>query len=345
MMQAGTSTRLLVVIAACVIIIAGMREASAIIVPFLLSVFIAIISAPPLFWLQNRGLPRSLALLVVIAGILLAGSGLIALAGSSVDAFSQALPDYQQRLKAETSALFSWLTQRGLNIDQELRSHIDPAQLMGLAGNLLNGLGNMLANAFLIFLTVIFILMEASDFPAKLKAAVDDPQSSMARFNTIAGNINHYLAIKTWASLATGLIIGIWLAILGVDFPVLWGALAFLLNYVPNIGAIIAAIPAVLVALVQLGTGTALWAALAYLVVNNVIGNIIEPRFMGKRLDLSTLVVFLSLVFWGWVLGPVGMFLSVPLTMTAKIALEANESTHWLSIFLGNSSSSARSSN
>ncbi len=143
------------------------------------------------------------------------------------------------------------------------------------------------------------------------------------------------MVIKTLVSLATGIAIAIWLGVLGVDYAMLWGLLAFLLNYVPNIGSIIAAIPAVLLALVQLGVGSALLAALGFLVVNAAIGNVIEPRFMGRGLGLSTLVVFLSLVFWGWVLGPVGMLLSVPLTMTVKIALESNEDTRWIAILLG----------
>jgi predicted PurR-regulated permease PerM len=124
------------------------------------------------------------------------------------------------------------------------------------------------------------------------------------------------------------------LAIIGVDFPILWGLLAFLLNYIPSIGSIIAAIPAVLLALIQLGIGEALFAGLGYLVVNFVMGNIIEPRFMGSSLGISTLVVFLSLVFWGWVFGPIGMLLSVPLTMSIKIALDSKENTLWLSTLL-----------
>jgi len=123
--------------------------------------------------------------------------------------------------------------------------------------------------------------------------------------------------------------------VVGVDYPVLWGVIAFFLNFVPNIGSIIAAIPALLLALVQLGPGGTAWAALGYLLANNLVGNVIEPRFMGKGLGLSSLVVFLSLVFWGWVLGTVGMFLSVPLTMTIKIALDSNDDTRWLAILLG----------
>jgi predicted PurR-regulated permease PerM len=144
-----------------------------------------------------------------------------------------------------------------------------------------------------------------------------------------------YLAIKSVASLGTGALSAIWLAILGVDYPLLWGLFAFLLNYVPNIGSIIAAVPTVLFTFVQLGPASAAWAALAYTVVNVTVGSIIEPRFMGRGLGLSTLVVFVSLVFWGWILGPVGMFLSVPLTMTAKIALDSDDGTRWMAVLLG----------
>jgi predicted PurR-regulated permease PerM len=143
------------------------------------------------------------------------------------------------------------------------------------------------------------------------------------------------MGIKTWTSMLTGVLVSLWLWLLGVDHAQLWGVMAFLLNYVPNIGSFIAAVPAVLLALVQLGPGSALLAALGYLVVNIIIGNVIEPRFMGKGLGLSTLVVFLSLVFWGWVLGPVGMLLSVPLTITVKLALDSKPETRWLGVLLG----------
>jgi predicted PurR-regulated permease PerM len=157
----------------------------------------------------------------------------------------------------------------------------------------------------------------------------------MKSFDNFTGTINRYMVIKTWMSLGTGVLVTIWLAILRVDYPVLWGLLAFMFNYVPNIGSIIAAVPAILLAFIQLGTTTAILAALGYIAFNVIIGNVIEPRFMGRGLGLSTLVVFLSLIFWGWVLGPVGMVLSIPLTMTMKIGLSSKEETRWISTLLG----------
>jgi len=199
----------------------------------------------------------------------------------------------------------------------------------------LSSVGGLFANTFLILLTVIFMLLEASSLPGKLRAMLDDPEGSFGQLERVVDDIKRYMAIKAATSLLTGVAVALWLWAVGVDFPILWGTLAFFLNFVPNIGSFIAAVPAVLLAWIQLGTPGAVWSLIGYLVVNNLVGNFIEPRFMGRGLGLSSLVVFLSLVFWGWVLGAVGMFLSVPLTMTVKIALDAREETRWIAILLG----------
>ena len=187
----------------------------------------------------------------------------------------------------------------------------------------------------LIFLIILFTLGELGSFPVKANAILKGSGESISYFSTIVQNIRHYLWIKTLICLATGILIYIALMIIGVDYPLLWALIAALMNYIPNIGSIIAAAPAVLMALVQFGLGGALWTLGSFLAVNNILGNFIEPRIMGKGLGLSTLVVFLSLLFWGFILGTVGMFLSVPLTMTIKIILEQNESTRWIAILLG----------
>ena len=331
-----SSATFLVTSAAFVILVAGLREAQPILVPFLLSAFIAIIAMPPLVFLQHRGIPKGVALTLVIGSVVGGGMLMGALVGSAVDDFSAQLPTYQTKLEAQTVNLLNWLAGMGIEISKEaINNLLDPAKAMKMAAQGLNTLGGLLTNAFLILLTVIFILLEASSFPTKLHLIFDDPTRSFKQLERFTDNIKRYMAIKTGTSLFTGAVITIWLWLIGVDYPVLWGTLAFLLNYVPNIGSIIAAIPALLLALVQLGPGAVLWSAIGYLVVNNLVGNVIEPRFMGRGLGLSTLVVFLSLVFWGWILGPVGMFLSVPLTMTLKIALDSSEETRWMAILLG----------
>jgi len=192
-----------------------------------------------------------------------------------------------------------------------------------------------MSESFIIMLVTIFMLLEVKSFLYKASIIEKLHGNSLQYLDKIGVSIRHYLSIKTVISLLTGLFIWIWLWIVGVDYAVLWGLIAFLLNYIPNIGSIIAAAPTMLLALVQLGFGGMLWAGAGYLIVNLVMGNIVEPRVMGKGLGLSTLVVFLSLIVWGFVFGTVGMFLSVPLTMTIKVMLDQNKSTEWISILLG----------
>lgn len=334
----GLSQGLTFLIAATcfVVIVAGMKTAADLLVPFLLSVFIAIIFAPPLFWLRRKGVPGIMAIIFIIACIVGIGYGIAQLLGSSVADFTNSIPIYRKTLIAQSAGFQKWLARMGIVIDSEtLSNYLNPSTAMQMAAKTLTGLSGALTNAFLILLTVIFILLEAAGFPNKIRIALKSPEKSLAGFSRFMESVNRYMALKTIFSLLTGLIIFVWLTILGLDFAILWGLLAFLLNYIPNIGSILAAIPAVLLALVQLGPLNALLAAAGYLVVNIIIGTILEPRFMGGGLGLSTLVVFLSLVFWGWVLGPVGMLLSVPLTMIIKIALESHEESRWISVMLG----------
>lgn len=328
--------RSLIVSSALVIVVAGMKVAAPILVPFLLSVFISVIVAPPFFWLKSRKVPDVLAVLVVICLVIAIGLFVIAMVGTSVDDFQNQLPFYQDRLIEETQGLINWAKGKGMDVPGErVLEAFNPGVAMKMAAGMLSGLGGVMTNAFLILLTVVFILMEASSFPVKVRASVRNPEASIEKFESFLGTVQKYMAIKTWISLATGMVIVLWLSVLGVDYPLLWGLLAFLFNYVPNIGSIIASVPAVLLAFVQLGGTGAVLAGAGYVAVNIVMGNVVEPRVMGRGLGLSTLVVFLSLVFWGWLLGLVGMLLAVPLTMTVKIALESSAETRHIALLLG----------
>mgnify|MGYP000208592467 FL=1 len=326
----------LLILASFIIVVAGMKAASSILVPFFLAVFIAVICTPPLFWLQRKGVPKALALVLILVAILVVGLLFGALIGPSLNDFLRSLPDYQERLSTHITVLIGWLREKGINIPaKEVPRTLHPGWVMNLAGGIFSALSSVLTNGFLILLTVVFILLEVADFPKKLRAVLKNPERSLSTIEKFSQDAKRYLVIKTLISAAEGLVIWLWLLILGVDYPVLWGTLVFLLNYVPNIGSIIAALPAVLLALVQLGVGSALLTALGFVVANIVLGNLVEPKLMGKGLSLSTLVVFLSLVFWGWVLGPIGMILSVPMTSLIKIALESYEETRGLAIMLG----------
>ncbi len=324
-----------VLFAACVVVVIfGMQQAQAVLVPLLLAAFLAVLGIRPLYWLRDLGVPHFLATAVVAIGMVLAALVLFTFVGASINEFTEQIPTYQQRLEEALVAVFSRYGERFPTTTSEILEALQPGGVMRLTATLLTSLGTLFTNATLILFTVVFVLLEAHTFAPKLQAVSGRSDLSFESFARFTAGVQHYLYLKTLISLLTGALVAAWVAVMGLDFPLLWGLLAFLLNYVPTIGSIIAAVPAVLLAFIQLGLGSALVIGTGYLAINQVVGGLLEPRILGRGLGLSTLVVFLSLIFWGWVLGPVGMLLSVPLTMTLKIALESSDRTRWLATLL-----------
>jgi AI-2 transport protein TqsA len=332
----SSTLQMMVILASFVIVVAGMKSAESIVVPFLLSLFISIIALPPFLWLQKKRVPRGLALIIIIL-IFLTFIFLIGLLiGSSITDFTLKLPIYEEKLQNETQVLISWLVKKGyIESDFQIANVFKPGVILNIVGEVFNQLSNLFTNGFLILLTVIFMMLEVSSLPKKINEMFENPEASLARIKAVTQNINKYITLKTIMNLCNGLLVTIFLFFMGVDYYLLWGLLAFILNYIPTIGSFFALLPPALLALVQFGFVEAIVVAIGFIIINTLVGNIIEPRFMGKGLGLSTLVVFLSLIFWGWVLGPIGMLLSVPLTITIKIALDSSEETRWLSILLG----------
>lgn len=332
----STPARGLIVAAAFVVVLAGMQGAAPLLGPILLAAFIAVVATPLLRFLRRYGAPKWAALLVI--GFLLFDFGsLFALATTgAMEGFRDSLPSYQERLVLLSAELGDWLEGLGMpNSREAVPDILDPALAMALTRTFLSNIGGIFSTGLLVLFTVLFILLEAAGLPAKLKAAFNPTAETEARLQKMLSSINRYMVIKTLASLVTAGLIWVWLWYLGLDFAVLWALLAFLLNFVPFVGSLLMAAPAILLALVQTDIQTTLMVALGYLVVNTAIGSILEPRFMGKGLGISTLAVFLSLLFWGFVFGTVGVFLSVPLTMVLIIALDASPLTRPIAILLG----------
>ena len=215
-----------------------------------------------------------------------------------------------------------------------LRGYFNPQVLMRWLGTIAGTLGDFLTTMFIVVIVAIFILLEGSALPGKVRGLPVLSQDTWNRLEQIAADVRRYMFLKTVMSLLTGALVALWLLVLEVDFPILLGVLAFALNYIPAIGSIVAALPGILLAFVEFGLGTAVLVAGGYVVINVGVSNGIEPRYLGDGLGLSPLVVILSVLLWGWVLGPMGMLLSVPLTMSVKIALESDEGTRWLALLM-----------
>jgi len=334
--ESRTGYRALLTCASIVVVLWGLRWAAPILLPLLSAAFIAVICIPPMRRLERHGAPTWLALLLVLAAANVALMLVAAVIGRSVISFQANLGEYRARLDALVGDGIDWLNSLGADIQRaDLLEKFDTAAVMTFAGDTAQSLVAAAGDGALIGLTVIFILFEASGFRDKLRLALGNNGDNLDAFKVATQSVHDYLAVKTLISVVNGIGVAILTWAVGVDFPLLWGLLAFLFNYIPNIGAFIAGIPPVLLALLQLGPVHAVAVAAGFLVFELVLGNFIEPKLLGNRLGLSTLVVWISLIFWNWVWGPVGMLLSVPLTVIVKILLENSTDFRAAAVLLG----------
>jgi predicted PurR-regulated permease PerM len=325
----------LLTLASVVVVVAGLKLGAPLLVPFTAALFLAILSLPILTWLQQRRVPRGLAVTVAV----LINLGLLAFMGwlvsGSLARFVEAAPRYRTELEVLLERAVSWFEARGVPAARWVEEGLfDAASMVDLVGSTLRGVASLATDLLLVVTTMIFLLLEVAGFAPKLQAALGNRVQPIWRYARIRLEVQQYLVMKTLVSVVMGVLSGLGVAVIGLDFPLLWGLIAFFFNYIPNIGPVIAAIPALLLSLVQLGIpGTLLIAAL-FLFLHLVLGNILEPQLFGRRLGLSPLVVWISLIFWGWVWGPIGMLLSVPLTVIARIVFDNSPELRWIAILL-----------
>ncbi|MGF1469530.1 MAG: AI-2E family transporter [Sandaracinaceae bacterium] len=330
-MPLGGAARSLLTLAALVIVLAGLRAAAPIATPILLALLVAFVSSPAVFRLTRWGIHYGFAVSLVLLFELAVLGGLGSLLLSPIEELRRRLPTYQERFGQLASDTAAWLEAHGVAVDEaELAEIGDPAALLDLLGSTVASVGTVLTQGVLFLLIVAFTLFDASRLWKKLEDHYRDTRAGEHVLSRITDEVNRYLGVKSVTSGATGFFCGVWCEILGVDFAVLWGLLAFLLNYIPNVGAIVATIPPFLISLAMFGPGQAALVVLGFTVVNMVIGSVIEPRIMGQALGISPVVVILSMVVWGWVLGPVGALISVPLTMVLKMIMKNTEEWAWL---------------
>ena len=334
----SAGSRILFVIAAACIVVGGLKEARAFIIPFIFSLFLAVILSAPLGYLRRKGIPTWAALLILFIGMAGIGFATGTLVGGAANRFRSNMPEIKEKLIEEKKRIADKAESM---FGQDARlwvENFEVDQLVSMFQGVLLNMAKIPVAIFIIVIMVIFMLLEASHFLEKLHAISAESSKAVGNVHEITENVRRYLSIKTFTSGLTGLMIYVFVTILGIDYAVIFGLIAFLLNFVPNVGSVIASVPAILLALVNDGFELAVICAIGYVLVNCIISYVVEPRFMGRGLGLSVLVVFISLIFWAWVLGPVGMFLSAPLTMILKIILQGGEDTRWIAILMGSGS-------
>ena len=329
-------TRALIITACLVVILAGLKAAATLVVPFLLAAFLAIILAPPFAYMKRKGIPGAVALVVMIFGLAVLGVMAVTILRTSLDQFTAALPTYEANLRAQLDLVWQWLENQGIDAPKEfVADNLDPQLAMRYAGGIARALSGMLGKSLLIFIVVAFMLVEASGLHRKIHSMPGVSEKGIGALEKSFQDVRRYVTLKSVMSLLTGVLVMVWLWILEIDNALFMGLLAFFFNFVPTIGSFVAAIPGVILGFILLGPGMAAVTAVGYTVINVGVSNVIEPRFMGQGLGISPLVIVVSLIFWGWLLGPIGMLLSVPLTMAMKAGLESGDVTRPIAVLLG----------
>ena len=326
----------LISVACVIIILAGLKAASSVVVPFLLAIFIAATVSPLVLYIQKMGLPRSISFVIVTAIFV----GILAFFGdivfNAMRGFTAQLPELQAKFNEFNDALINKINSYDIIELDGNSANLDLNLLIEKSTAVLKKTGTLVSMSFFVFIMVAFMVFESKEIKEKIEYFSSKNEQAGIFARNFTTNLKKYLLIKTIASVATGILIGLLLWILGVPYAALWGISAFILNYIPTIGSFMAAIPTLFVTLSTMSMGVSAWVVGIYLFVNVLIGNIIEPRFMGKGLGLSTVVVLVSLLLWGFVFGIGGMFLAIPLTMTIQIALNSNPKTRFLAVLLSN---------
>lgn len=326
---------------ACIVVIAaGVREAAGVITPILAAAFISMIAILPLALLQGKlGVPRWLALLIVLALTICVVLGIGYYLSQSAATIKPLLPEYEKRLDELLLSLLDTLKGRGVEVDpQQVLQQMHTWKISDFADVIVLSLAKLLQNFVFVLLVSAFIIAEASSFPDKMRVAFPSSMASGGLGN-VADKIRSFLVVITQLNIVLASINWIACMTLGVPFAFLLSFLVFFLNYIPTIGAIVASLLVVLIALVTKGWGVAIAMAVVQGLAGVLIGSVLQPKMLGSRLGLSPLVVLLSLVVWGYLLGLAGMFFAVPLTIIVKIVLDATDDLRPLSVLLGDAAS------
>ncbi|NOR55113.1 MAG: AI-2E family transporter [Sulfurovum sp.] len=317
------------------ILLATFKFASELIVPFLIAIALAIILSPLLTYLERKRIPKVLSLVFIIIVSFIPAIILGGYIGEEVKDFANNFQEIKQQFNAFLEKVTLFMNGLGLGVTQEeIHKILEKSNLGEIVKNLASQAGSQFSNIFLIFFMLAFMLMESDFFYNKMIKITKEYGRDIKDGMKIIEKIKSYFLIKVKTSLMTAVWILAVLWYYDVSYFYLWATLAFFLNFIPVIGSIIAAVPPIAMALIDQTAMTALWVGVWYMVINTIVGNIIEPRIMGKGLGLSALVIFLSMTFWGWIFGPAGMILSVPLTMVVQFLFEQYRETQWIALLL-----------
>jgi len=334
---------LLVSMACVFIIIWGIRGTAYIINPLLLAFIITLTLLPLPEKLKQRGLPGWLALVLTILAVVAALAVVILLVVVSIGQLSAQIPTYAAQIEARQAELAATqVSEEAPSTPQDivqaalaqLQGLLTAQQLNDTSQSVVRAVAESVAMVFLTLLIFAFMMSAAITLPGAARLGLDPGSDMVRRVAEYTKDVRQYMVTMTIINFLVGLGDTILLYIIGVDFAILWGILAWILGYIPSVGFWLALIPPVLMAWAQYGLQTALLVFIMYVLINGGVQNIVQPKMMGDSLRISPVVVFVSFFIWGWLLGGIGAILAVPLTMVILSVLDSFESTRWLAILL-----------
>ncbi|MEC7358203.1 MAG: AI-2E family transporter [Verrucomicrobiota bacterium] len=335
-------TKFLLALGCIVVVVGGLKLAADLLVPIVLAFFLSVISLPILRWLRSIGIPRFPAVFLTVIVCLGVLSPVVFIGLNMVTEFQNNFDVYNEGLTKKVTEFQEWVEET-LDYEMTIDAQDVISTIQSSVFDFIGGAAGFLKDFTFVVILMIFFLSEAGGFSRKLIAIRRANGPDLAAFTATAKDVQKYLGIKTLISFMTGILAAAVTGWLGLEFALLWGMVAFIFNYIPAIGSIIASIPPTLLALVDKSPGVALTVLIGFLIINMILGNFVEPMLLGKRFGISTAVIVLSVVFWGWLWGITGMFLAVPLTMLLKVTLNDSDEFKWFAVFLGSHDSEAQS--
>ncbi len=330
-------------LASAVIVIFGLKTMASLLTPILLSLFLVLVTYPILAWLKGRGLPQWLAYILVLLSVVTIGVFVVLFLATSINELVTLLPSYGDRIESQVNGLWRWIREQGVTLDDiQALSWLQPERIIQVSLSLTTTILGILSDTGLTLLIFVYMLATAPGFSKQLKKGLKSNPPALQRFEGFAQSTSSYLMIKGWLGALTALVQMLLMWWLGLDFAVLWGVLSFAFNFIPNIGFYLALLPPLLIAIIELGWIKAAFFAIAYVVINNFFDMVVAPRYLAKGLDLSVLVTFLAVIIWAWILGPIGAFLALPLTIMVKtLVFESFPQTQLIAQLMGSGSKAA----
>ena len=330
-------SRVMLVLATTVVVLVGMRLSAPVLNPILFAVVMSLLFSPVYSWLKRRGVPTPFALVIMLVALTVLFVGLFFILGVSIARFSAGIGSYATELNEQLASVQALVDRLGLaNVD--VRDVVQPGAIAGAVGVVLSGIAGFLSNLFLILMIVLFLLAEGPDLMARLRASAGRGHPQVERLTFVGRSVVRQFGLRAVLNVVTAAGVTVLLFLLGVDFPLMWGILTFFLSFVPYIGLVLAVSPAVLLALAEFGVGRAVLVIVGVTIVNILAENVLSPMMMSRGLSISPTIVFLSFVFWAWLLGGPGAFLALPLTLSVAVMLDTFPETRWLANLMGISS-------